>query len=106
LAPLNEYRTALEYVATRDLADKAVEACGFARGRLFGYLGAWREFCGEAGVDPEAVTRASWGGVPTWISEPAFFPEVDELIEPGPEAKATALDLFRYRWSVSIRIQR
>jgi hypothetical protein len=44
--------------------------------------------------------RASWGAVPNWVSEPSFLPEVDELIEPDTEAKATALDFFRRRWNV------
>jgi hypothetical protein len=48
----------------------------------------------------EAVMNASWGGVPNWISEPLFFPEMDELIEPDAEANALALDLFRHRWSI------
>ena len=58
----------------RELADKACEAYGLARARLFGYWEAWCAFCRETGVDPEAVMCASWGGMPVWISEPAFSP--------------------------------
>jgi hypothetical protein len=83
-----------------DLVDKACEAYALARGRLLGYWEAWCDFCEGVGVDPEAVMRASWSGVPKWITEPLVFPEVDELIEPDPEAKASALDLFRHRWKV------
>jgi hypothetical protein len=64
----------------RELADRACDAYAVARGRLFGYWEAWREFCAEVGVDPAALMRAGWGGVPNWITEPLFFPEVDELI--------------------------
>jgi hypothetical protein len=83
-----------------DLADKACDAYALTRGRLLGYWAAWCEFCADVGVDPEAVIRATWGVVPNWITEPLFFPEVDDLIEPDAGAKAMALDLYRHRWSV------
>ena len=81
----------------RKLFEDAAEAYRIASSRVLGYWDAWREFCVSIGVDPEAVMRASWGSVPTWIAEP-LLPEVGELVEPDQDAKARALELFRGRW--------
>lgn len=81
----------------RKLFSGAAEAYRVASGRLFGYWDAWREFCAEVKVDPEAVMRASWGSVPQSIVDP-LLPELSELVEADAEAKAQALGLFRGRW--------
>ena len=76
---------------------KAAYAYGAAAGAILGVWEAWREFCATAGVDPEAVMRASWGSVPQCIAEP-LLPELSELVEADAEAKAQARELFRGRW--------
>ena len=70
-------------------------------GAIFGYWEGWREFCAEVGVDPDAVVLACWGDIPQWIADPAI-PTIKKLIEPDPDAKTIALDLFREKWKVHL----
>lgn len=81
----------------RERFAKAADGYCAASERLWGYWEAWREFCAGVNVDPEAVMRAAWGGLPHGIAD-VVLPELQDEIEPDPEAKAQALELFRARW--------
>lgn len=82
-----------------------IERYRLAECEIRGIWEAWREFCAIAGVDPEAVMRASWGSVPKCVTESLAesvleAAELAELVEPDAEIKATALELLRGRWKV------
>ena len=84
--------------------DKIIEKYRHAENRIRGIWEAWGEFCATAGVDPEAVMRASWGDVPECITRPfaesVFGAELAGMIEPDPDAKKVALGLFQARWEM------
>lgn len=81
--------------------DKFADSYVDVAARIKGYWDAWLEFCAQAGVEPEAVMRATWHGLPKAIESPLIPELADDLHghEAYATAKASALSLLNSRWN-------
>ncbi len=83
--------------AEKPLIDSATARYRAAIADILGTWEAWQEFCGIAGVDPEAVMRGCTGRFPNIIDNYLLLDE-GTPIAANPQAKAAALSLFTKRW--------